>query len=60
MKDNTNKKIAVRLNLDVKSIRMLEELSKKQANSSKSQATRKAIQDAHTREFSNTPNLSEM
>ena len=46
-----NNKIAVRLNLDVKTIKMLEELSEKNAGS-KSQAARKAIQNEHKREFS--------
>jgi len=52
--ENSNKfkteKKAVRLNLDVQTIRMLNELSIKNAGS-KSQAARKAIQDAYNREF---------
>ncbi len=45
-----NVKKAVRLNLDSKTIQMLEKLSEKNAGS-KSQAARKAIQDAYRREF---------
>jgi len=48
-KFKTEKK-AVRLNLDVRTIKMLHELSIKNAGS-KSQAARKAIQDAYKREF---------
>ena len=44
------KKVAVRLNLDGETVRMLDELSIKNAGS-KSQAARKAIEDAYNREF---------
>jgi len=49
-KIQNRKKIAVRLNLDVITVRMLEELSIKNAGS-KSQAARKAIQNEYNREF---------
>lgn len=45
------KKIAVRLNLDINTVKMLEELSRKNANSSKSQAARRAIENEYKREF---------
>ena len=44
------KKVAVRLNLDGTTVRMLEELSIKNAGS-KSQAAREAIEDAYRRKF---------
>ena len=44
------KKVAVRLNLDYETVRMLELLSEKNATS-KSQATRKAIQNEYNREY---------
>jgi len=46
------KKVAVRLNLDGTTVRMLEELSIKNAGS-KSQAAREAIEDAYRRKFPN-------
>jgi predicted transcriptional regulator len=45
-----NVKKAVRLNLDSKTIKMLDMLSEKNAGS-KSQAARKAIQDAYERDI---------
>ena len=50
------KKVAVRLNLDGETVRMLDELSIKNAGS-KSQAARKAIEDAYNREFERIPQL---
>ena len=50
------KKVAVRLNLDGETVRMLDELSIKNAGS-KSQAARKAIEDAYNREFKRVPQL---
>ena len=44
------KKVAVRLNLDGTTVRMLEELSLKTAGS-KSQVARRAIEDAYNKEF---------
>ena len=57
MNDYPNrKKVAVRLNLDGETVRMLDELSIKNAGS-KSQAARKAIEDAYNREFERIPQL---
>ena len=47
---DSRKKIAVRLNLDIKTVKMLEELSIKNAGS-KSQAARKAIENEYNREI---------
>ena len=55
-KSPDRKKVAVRLNLDGETVRMLDELSIKNAGS-KSQAARKAIEDAYNREFERIPQL---
>ena len=55
-KSPDRKKVAVRLNLDGETVRMLDELSIKNAGS-KSQAARKAIEDAYNREFKRIPQL---
>ena len=55
-KSPDRKKVAVRLNLDGETVRMLDELSIKNAGS-KSQAARKAIEDAYNREFKRVPQL---
>ena len=55
-KSPNRKKVAVRLNLDGETVRMLDELSIKNAGS-KSQAARKAIEDAYNREFERIPQL---
>lgn len=55
-KSPDRKKVAVRLNLDGETVRMLDELSIKNAGS-KSQAARKAIEDAYNREFEWIPQL---
>ena len=55
-KSPNRKKVAVRLNLDGETVRMLDELSIKNAGS-KSQAARKAIEDAYNREFKRIPQL---